>query len=127
MTGRRSAAVPLLVTSMLAAGLTGCSSDSDDESDSTHQAVCVDEDDVRVDDDRCDDERRPGYVGGFAWYFLAVGARYPPFGGRVTGGSVRRPSGSVVSYGGTRRDGGTASRTTVSRGGFGGRGGGSGG
>ena len=121
---RRSASVTLGITAILATTLFGCSGSGDGsaqgqysgDGDDDYGAVCVDEDtDVRVDDDRCDDD---GYYGGggFAWYYLAVGSRVGPVGQRVSGGTFSLPSGEQASRGGVPRDGGV-----VSRGGFGGK------
>jgi hypothetical protein len=141
---RRSATVALGVTALLAAGLTGCSSDSgsagDGEvyaEDTDYQAVCVDEaTQERIDDDHCDDGG-PRYHGSglAAWYFLSRGAGYPRVGRKVTGGTFTNPSSAyTVRRGGTAAGAGTAGAATrggtvtgggtdgdtVSRGGFGG-------
>ena len=116
MSTRKSAAVVLGVTALLAPSLAACGSD-DDEAE--NQAICVDRDtETRVDDERCnpDDQANVGVGGLFFWYFLATrgGAFFPPVGGRVSGGTFTPPSGSVAR-GGVPRAGGN-----VPRGGFGG-------
>ena len=71
MSQRKSAAVVLGVTALLAPSLSACS--SDDEVD--NQAVCVDRTtQERVDDERCDpdDEANVGVGGLFFWYFLTT-------------------------------------------------------
>ncbi len=127
MSQRKSAAVVLGVTALLAPSLAACSSD-DDTVD--NQAVCVDEEtQVRVDDDQCnpDGSRATSGIGGsaFLWYFLgtSVGRGFPGIGQRVSGGTFSQPSGSY------RRGGVPAAGGNVPRGGFGGgvRSGGSGG
>ena len=118
MSQRKSAAVVLGVTALLAPSLSACSND-DDTVD--NQAVCVDQEtQQRVPDDECDDDRASGGVGSspFLWYFLgtAVGGRgFPGIGQRVpSGGSYGTPSGSY------RRGGVPAAGGNVPRGGFGG-------
>lgn len=117
MSTRKSAAVVLGVTALLAPSLAACGSDNDEVD---NQAVCVDRNtQERVDDEQCnpDDEANGIGVGGvFFWYFLATrgGAFFPPIGGRVSGGTFTRPSGSVAR-GGVPKAGGN-----VPRGGFGG-------
>lgn len=115
MSQRKSAAVVLGVTALLAPSLAACS--SNDEAD--NQAVCVDKTtQERVDDNRCDpdDEAGIGVGGLFFWYFLATrgGAFFPGIGQRVSGGTFSRPPGPVVR-GGVPKAGGN-----VPRGGFGG-------
>ncbi|RJK94182.1 tRNA-dihydrouridine synthase [Vallicoccus soli] len=112
MRTRRSTAVGLTVTAMLAMGLTACGQDEEVEA----AAVCTDaETGERVDDDQCDDDSFRGVGGGaFLWYFLPIGGRAPAIGSRVTGGTYDRPSGRYA-LGGVDRGG-----QTISRGGFGG-------
>ena len=115
MSQRKSAAVVLGVTALLAPSLSACS--SDDEVD--NQAVCVDRTtQERVDDDRCDpdDGANVGVGGLFFWYFLATrgGRLFPAVGQRVSGGTYAVPTGSYAR-GGVPRAGGA-----VPRGGFGG-------
>ena len=114
MSQRKSAAVFLGVTALLAPSLSACSSDEAD-----NQAVCVDRTtQERVDDDRCDrnDEANVGVGGLFFWYFLATrgGLFFPAVGQRVSGGSYAVPAGTHVR-GGVPKAGGN-----VPRGGFGG-------
>ena len=120
---RRSASVTLGITAVLATTLFGCGGPNEqysggqqysgDEEDG-YGAVCVEEDtQLRVDDDRCDDD----YGGGvLAWYYLPLGSRVGAVGQRVSGGSFVLPAGAQASRGGVPREGGV-----VSRGGFGGK------
>jgi hypothetical protein len=121
---RKSAAVALGITALLAPSLSACSSDDDVD----NQAVCVDQEtQQRVDDSQCDDSHGGGIgASPFLWYFLgtAVGRGFPAIGQRVpAGGTYTTPSGSY------RRGGVPAAGGNVPRGGFGGgtRSGGSGG
>jgi hypothetical protein len=112
---RKSAAVALGITALLAPSLTACS--STDESD--NQAVCVDKTtEERVPDSQCDpgDGANIGVGGIFFWYFLATrgGAFFPGIGQRVSGGTYAVPHGTYTR-GGVPSAGGN-----VPRGGFGG-------
>lgn len=127
---RRSAAVALGITGLLAAGLTGYAvgQDDDEAEEVDYAAVCVDsQTEQRVEDGSCDEGGEQRFYGGgggfYGWYFLPVGGRAPGIGQRVAGGTLTAPPGRVAR-GGIDRAGGT-----VSRGGFGvnGRAGGSGG
>ena len=128
---KRSKAVPLALTALLAASLTGCGGDEDPD----NYAICVDPDtQQRVDDDRCDDGGSGG-GGGFAWlYFGGIngGRSYPvpPVGGSYTGsgGTLTKPTGTT-RLGGISKSGGEVFKgsSSVSRGGFGGKFGGGGG
>ena len=116
MSNRKSAAVALGVTALLAPSLSACGG-GDDESE--HQAICVDRTtEQRVDEERCDpdDEANIGVGGVFFWYFLATraGTFFPAVGQRVSGGTYAVPSGTYTR-GGVPRAGGE-----VPRGGFGG-------
>jgi hypothetical protein len=113
---RKSAAVILGATTLLAPSLSACSV-ADDEVD--NQAVCVDRrTQERVDDEQCDpdDQANVGVGGIFFWYFLATrgGAFFPAIGQRVSGGTYSVPAGTAAR-GGVPRAGGN-----VPRGGFGG-------
>jgi hypothetical protein len=117
MSSRKSAAVVLGVTALLAPSLAACG--SDDEVD--NQAVCVDKNtQERVDDDQCDPDDYENHGSGvgsaFLWYFIGsqVGRGFPAVGQRVSGGTYTVPSGSVAR-GGVPKAGGS-----VPRGGFGG-------
>ena len=119
---RRSASVTLGMTAVLATALLGCGGPdeqysggqySGDEEDG-YGAVCVEEEtQLRVDDDRCDDEYGNGAL---AWYYLPLGFRVGGVGQLVTGGNFALPNGAQASRGGVPREGGV-----VSRGGFGGK------
>lgn len=118
MSQRKSAAVVLGVTALLAPSLSACSSDDGVD----NQAVCVDQEtQERVPDSECDDGRSGGGVGAspFLWYFLgtAVGGRgFPGIGQRVpSGGTYTAPSTGSYRRGGVPTAGGS-----VPRGGFGG-------
>ncbi|WP_350280563.1 hypothetical protein [Kribbella sp. HUAS MG21] len=119
----RSAKVTLGLTALMAASLTGCASDEDEQPD--YAAICVDpETQTRADDDNCTDEREyHGSGGGFFWFYMATrgNAFVPPVGGRynVAQGTYTVPrSGSpTVRRGGLDRGGGDIG--TITRGGFG--------
>ena len=116
-TPRRSQAVALGITAVLAAGLSGCGSDAEYD----FAGVCVDKQtQVRVDDEQCDDNNTVYRSGGYGWYFIPLGTSAASVGSRVTGGTYSDP-GTSASRGGVSRSGGT-----VARGGFGGGDGGSG-
>jgi hypothetical protein len=141
---RKSASVTLGVTSLLAVALTGaCASrpvaQATDGGGGEYGAVCVDpQTQERMDDDYCDDDTHHHSGGG--WYFIPFGRSYPGRGQRVSGGSFTRPGGgSTVKYGGGSAGSGTFAKpggsaatgggtesASVSRGGFGGKAGGSG-
>ena len=115
MSQRKSAAVVLGVTALLAPSLSACSGGDEPE----NQAVCVDRTtEERVPDEQCDpdDEANVGVGGIFFWYFLATraGGFFPGVGQRVGGGTYTPPSGTYTR-GGVPRTGGS-----VPRGGFGG-------
>jgi hypothetical protein len=116
---RKSAAVALGVTALLAPSLAACSGGDDDSVD--NQAVCVDEQtQERVPDDQCNEDgsRASSGIGGsaFLWYFLGTtaGRGFPGIGQRVSGGTFTQPSGSF------RRGGVPSAGGNVPRGGFGG-------
>jgi hypothetical protein len=146
-TRRKSASVTLGVTSLLAVALTAaCGNDAPDDGApddgaAEYGAVCVDQQtQERLDDDYCDDDNH--YHSGGGWYFIRGGRPYPAKGKVVSGGSFARPGGgSSVKYGGWPAQGGSLAQPggvtqpggkaatgsdTVSRGGFGGKSGGSG-
>jgi hypothetical protein len=117
MSQRKSAAVMLGVTALLAPSLTACSGGGDEDVD--NQAICVDRNtEQRVPDEQCDPDDGPNIgVGGiFFWYFLATrgGAFFPAIGQRVSGGTFSPPGGSY------RRGGVPTAGGSVPRGGFGG-------
>jgi hypothetical protein len=114
MSQRKSAAVVLGVTALLAPSLSACGNDEPD-----NQAVCVDRStEERVPDEQCDpnDQANIGVGGIFFWYFLATraGGFFPAVGQRVSGGTYSVPGGTYTR-GGVPRAGGN-----VPRGGFGG-------
>ncbi|MEV1286544.1 hypothetical protein [Micromonospora sp. NPDC049679] len=140
---RKSASVTLGVTSLLAVALTAACSpqrvDGSSDDGAEYGAVCGDpQTQERLDDDDCDDDSGHQSRGG--WYFIPAGRPYPAKGQKVSGGSFTRPSGgSTVKYGGASPTGGTFAKSggnaatgggaesgSVSRGGFGGKAGGSG-
>jgi hypothetical protein len=115
MSQRKSAAVVLGVTALLAPSLTACSIGDDVD----NQAVCVDRNtEQRVPDEQCDpnDHANIGVGGIFFWYFLATraGGFFPAIGQRVSGGTFSVPSGNY------RRGGVPTAGGSVPRGGFGG-------
>lgn len=143
---RRSEIVALGVTAVMAASsLAACGSDDEPE----YAGVCVDpQTQVRLEDDQCrcldpdsgewntddDDCRsRSGNRSHVGWYFIPYGLIAAGVGQRVAGGSLSRPMNRSYGVGGVPRTGGTVSKssvkggTTISRGGFGSRGGGVGG
>ena len=127
-TRRRSATVTVSLTAALALTLAGCSS-----SDNEYKSACVKypegtqfvngvpklngapvTDAVRVEDNVC----RTGGGGSHGWYYFGSGSRYPAVGSRVSGGTPTLPAGAhAVS--GLSKSGGTVSKSSVSRGGFG--------
>lgn len=120
---RRSAAVTLGITALVAGSLTGCSRTAE----RNYAGVCVDvKTQMRVDDSECRTTRT-----GRSWYYLRNGSSYPGVGGRVGGGSFSAPSGSSYVDGGLGRSGGSVDAGKVSggtvhsvtKGGFGGHGG----
>ncbi len=121
MSQRKSAAVVLGITALLAPSLSACGGGGDDNDEVESQAVCIDEEtQERVSDEECDPEGdRVSGPGGsiFLWYFLGTvaGRGFPGIGQRVpAGGSYSPPSGSY------RRGGVPAAGGNVPRGGFGG-------
>src|SRR5689334_25327889 len=129
----RSAGITLGLTALVAATLTGCS--SDDTAD--YAAICVDpQTETRVDDDNCKDEREyHGSGAGFFWFYMAtrsrayvpaVGARYYIGNGTYTvprerddrtGGGGSGGASPTIQRGGLSKSGGDIG--TISRGGFG--------
>lgn len=122
----RSAAVTLGLTALMAAWLTGCSS----EEPKDYAAICVNpQTEERVPDDDCVDDREyRGSGGGFFWFYMATrsAARVPPVGGRYaasdgtyTVSTLRNSQGRPVSVqrGGLDTRGGDIG--TITRGGFG--------
>ncbi|MDX2340748.1 tRNA-dihydrouridine synthase [Micrococcus sp. M4NT] len=128
---RSSKALALGGTLMLAAAMTGCSSPADtgvNEVDGDYAQVCRDEaTQERVPDERCEEGQRSGGGGGFGWFFIPLigGRTVPAVGAPVRAGTAVRPTSGV----GTRvpaAGGEFAKAGTVSKGGFGTKGGGAG-
>jgi hypothetical protein len=116
----RSAGITLGLTALVAASLTGCS--SDDQPD--YAAICVDpQTEQRTDDGNCKDDREyHGSGAGFFWFYMATrgGGLVPPIGGRynTAQGSFTTPAGSpTIKRGGLDTKGGDIGK--ISRGGFG--------
>jgi hypothetical protein len=124
----RSAAVSLGLTALMAASLTGCSSDEDDTAD--YAAICVNPETPGT-HRRRQLPRRPGVqrLGRrLLWFYMATrgGGFVPPIGGRFTPGSGTYSTGGLRSPGGgtaTVQRGGLDTRGgnigTIARGGFG--------
>ena len=118
---KKSLAVPLVVTSMLATSLTGCAPAPED--DPQYQGICVDpETEQRIPDDQCDDDDgRSGFGGVGLWYFFLMGSRFPAIGAPLTGyrsgtDYVRgTPQGASYVRGGAAANGGRVSPASVSR------------
>lgn len=119
--GRKSTAVILGVSALLASAvLTGCSPDGD-VIDADYAQTCQDKTTKqRVEDDKCSDQGRSS--GHYGWYFLNMGSRgsnssrnVPAVGAPLTGGVDSIKSGATSKSGVSSK--GTNS---VSRGGFGG-------
>lgn len=103
---KRSATV-VLGGLMAVASLTACGTDPQD---ADYTQVCVDESNIRVEDDRCpDDDDGRGFVGLYRWFYMPSSHAAPALGSPIipTQGSFVRPT--------------TGKIATVSRGGFGGR------
>lgn len=124
----RSAGITLGLTALVAASLSGCSSDEDDQPD--YAAICVDpQTEERTGDENCTDEREyHGSGGGFFWFYMATrgGGLVPPIGGRYnTADGTYRASALRNSQGGTAtvQRGGLDTKGgnigTITRGGFG--------
>jgi hypothetical protein len=93
----------------------GCNRERDWQA-SSDTRVCVDSSGKGVDDDRCR-TGSPGIIP-FHWYYIARGGYIPWFGHAVSGGSF------VPGAGAYRSAPGSAPAGAVTRGGFGGIGGG---
>ena len=115
---RKSRAVPIATLSAIALGFSACG--GEDET-----AYCVDENNVVVDNEDCDDQYDRTSHGGFFWLFLGsnrLGGRTPTRGQRLpTDGAQRVPSNdrstlqSKGGFGSSARGGGIG--RTVSAGG----------
>lgn len=117
---KRSTVVGLGITGLLAGGLTAGAIRAG-TSGPDYSAVCVNQQQQRVEDRQCDNAVGGG-SGPYGWYFLGRGSYAPPIGQGVNGGTFSVPSGSSFKQGGIDPAGGQ-----VARGGFGSRAGGIGG
>lgn len=122
----RSGTVLLGVTTLMAAGLTGCASEPE------YAAICTDPaTNQRVDDDECDDGEEPddydGTSGGFFWFYMAtsssnpvppVGSTYSPSSGTYNGSSLVS-GGKTVQRGGLPTTGASSVKSFTKSGGFG--------
>lgn len=129
----RSAGITLGLTALVAASLTGCSTE---EEQPDYAAICVDpQTEQRTNDENCTDEREyHGSGAGFFWFYMATrgGGIVPPVGGRYlaadgtySASTLRNSQGgtATVQRGGLDTKGGNIG--TITRGGFGGTGKGS--
>lgn len=119
--GRKSAAVILGVSAILASAvLTGCAPDGS-VIDADYAQTCQDKTTKqRVEDDKCSDQGRSS--GHYGWYFLPMGnsgsttsRSIPAVGAPLSGGVDSIPSGATAKSGVSSKG-----STAVSRGGFGG-------
>jgi hypothetical protein len=126
--GRKSGAVVLGISALLASAvLTGCTPDGD-VIDADYAQVCKDKNSQqRVEDAKCSDQGRSS--GHYGWYFLPMGSSgsttsrsLPGVGSALSGGTESIPSGTTAKSGVSSRG-----FSAVSRGGFGGSVGGFGG
>ena len=100
---RKSTKVSLSITTGMALVLSGCGS-SDEASDDTYQAVCVDRaTNIRMDDNQCDDDGDDR--GGYGWYYYPMYHSYPAYGSSVSGGSYAKPRSGNYVLGGASRTG----------------------
>ena len=116
---RRSRAVPIATLSAIAIAFGAC---GDDEEET---AYCVDENDVVVENEECDERYRSGTHGGFFWLFLgsnrlggrrpAPGQRLPSDGAERVRANDRATLQSKGGFGSSARGGGVG--RTVSAGG----------
>jgi len=117
----RSAGVTLGLTALVAASLTGCSSNSQPD----YAAICVDpQTQTRSDDENCKDDREyHGSGAGFFWFYMATrgGGLVPPIGGRYNAAqgtyTIPRTGSPTIKRGGIDKKGGDIG--TITRGGFG--------
>lgn len=132
---RASRAVALGGTLLLATAMSGCSSSGNEvvEADHDYAQVCQDTTThERRPDEECDDDGTPGHTASgvhhtTGWYFLPLsgGRTVPAVGSPLSGGTASRPgSGSVTKV--SPAGGDFAQSGTVSKGGFGTKGGGAG-
>lgn len=110
----RSTAVPLGLTAVLAASLTGCSEQPED----SYAAICADQTtEERVEDYNCDDDGYDSDGHYYGWYFIPYRGTAAAIGSRVSGGSFSKPDAAYVK--GVPAAGGAVSDTI--RSGFGSR------
>ena len=116
MKARKTGALVLGVSGILASALlTGCTPDGD-VIDADYAQVCQDrKSESRVEDSMCSDSGRSS--GAYGWYFFnmnsGTASTVPPVGSKLTGGSTTAPTTGTVKSGVASKGG------TVSRGGFG--------
>lgn len=108
---KRSIKVVLGPVAALAAGFVLAACGNPTESDPDHAQICVNEENVRVEDEECDSDVGRGFMTPRGhWFYVnrTAGHGVPAVGGFVDRGhgTTVKPSGSI---------------STVSRGGFGGR------
>lgn len=117
---RKSAAVTIAITGLLASAvMTGCAPGGD-VIDADYAKVCQDRTtQQRVEDSKCSEEGRSSSVAG--WYFIPMGSlgqnttrSIPAVGQGLSGGQLSIPSAS------TSKTGVSSKGSSVSRGGFGG-------
>ena len=116
---RKSRSVPIVTLSAIALAFSACG-DDDEET-----AYCVDENDVVVENEQCDERYGSGTHGGFFWLFLAgnrLGGRAPAPGQRLPRDGAERVAAndratlqSKGGFGSSARSGGVG--RTVSAGG----------
>lgn len=134
---RRSKAVALGMTVVVATALAGCADDGLQVSDgswSTEEVsaaaqeadtvgICVDpQTEQRLEDAQCstddlvegEDTRQVHHSGMGIWYWMMVGQMLPRIGARATGGTYRTPSGSSFVAGGAGAGGTRLSKSSVS-------------
>ena len=113
MRRRKTGALTLGVSGLLASAMiTGCTP-SGEVIDSDWAQVCQDKKtELRVDDNHCSEDGRAG--GYYGWYFYqSGGGSIPSVGNKLSGGTTTAPSSGTVKSGVPSKGG------TVARGGFG--------
>ena len=80
---KKSRSVPIVTLSAIALAFSACGDDEE-------TAYCVDENDVIVDNEECDDDYNRGIHGGYFWYFGGnFGNRTPTKGTKVPPGGEK--------------------------------------